>query len=176
MVRLPSSGKVAVCGVRPEDTMDRSVAASPVADSLGIGTPLMSCSGAPCPGYNESILVPRIDATAQPAAATHRGRLLLILHLLLPACTAGRCRYLSGSLPARTRVSIARISTQRCESPPLPTLDRDIVFEIQCPVCDQLVNNCNPHFDVQAFCAIAYVAGCSRETVSDRSHRYRSHT
>ena len=41
-----------------------SVAASPVADSLGIRTLLRSGSDAPCPGYNESILVTRIDATA----------------------------------------------------------------------------------------------------------------
>ena len=63
VVRLPPSGEIVVSGVRPEDTM--SVAVSPVADSLGIRTLLRSCSGAPCPGYNKSILVPRIDATAR---------------------------------------------------------------------------------------------------------------
>ena len=50
VVSVPPSGKVVVCGVRPEDTI--SVAASPVADSLGIITLLRSCPGAPCPGYN----------------------------------------------------------------------------------------------------------------------------
>ena len=112
----------------------------------------------------------------QRAVATYHRRLLVVLHLLLPSCTADQCRNLSGSLPAHTRVSITRTSTQRCESPPLPTPREKCVFEIKCSVCDQLVNNSNPHFDVQAFCVIAYVPGCSWETVSVRFHCYRSHT
>ena len=151
-----------------------SVAASPVADSLGIRTMLRACSGAHCSGYNESILVPRIDATAcschipqkAPGRITSATSFLYSWSMSLSA----------GSLLAHTRMSIWRTSTQRCESPPLPTPREKCVFEIKCPVCDQLVNNSNPHFDVQAFCAIAYVAGCSWEAVSVCFHRYRSHT
>ena len=135
---------------------------------------LRSCYGAPCPGYNDRSW--SRESTQQRAAAKNHKRRLVVLHLLLPSCTAGQCRYLSGSLPAHTRMGIARTSTQRCESPPLQPPREICVSEIKCPVCDQPVNNSNPHFDVQAFSAIAYVAGCSCETVSVHLHRYRSHT
>ena len=66
----PSSNKVAICGVRPTDTM-QSVSASSVAASLGIRTLLRSCSVTRCPGYNALTLVTRIVATACSCAKHH---------------------------------------------------------------------------------------------------------
>ena len=59
----PATNKVAICGVRPADTM-QSVAASSVAASLEIRTLSRSCSVTRCPEYNALTPVTRIVARA----------------------------------------------------------------------------------------------------------------
>ena len=120
---------------------------SPFSTFLCIRSRLRSCSGAPCPGYNtcseNRCYSMQLPNTAEGSRFDNIGHFLLVRPLNVAIGESG-----SQHIPRRVlRVPQNNFACILCYH----FTRKKCIIEIKRSMCDQLVNDPDPHFNVQAF-------------------------